>query len=51
MAPEPPRDGGPGPDDATTFDVPVDILISDDVTTFLDESACPTVDGGCAHAR
>lgn len=51
--PEPPRDGGPrpGPDDATALEVPVDVLIADDVTTFLDEAACPAADGGCALTR
>ena len=52
MSPEPPRDaGGPGPDDATVLEVPVDVLIADDATTFLDEPPCPAVDGGCALPR
>ena len=52
MSPEPPRDaGGPGPDDATVVEVPVDVLISDDVTTFLDQPPCPAVDAGCAPSH
>jgi hypothetical protein len=52
MPPEPPRDAGaPGPDDATVLEVPVDILITDDVTTVLDEPPCPAADGGCALPR
>jgi hypothetical protein len=54
MPPEPPRDAGPpgpGPDDATVLEVPVDVLIADDATTFLNEPSFPPVDGGCAPAR